>query len=72
MMQPADFLKGLSVTDFQAFGVEQLAYIRPMTIDGAAVFAICAADGRQLAVHDNQGGAIALTRQNELVPLTLQ
>ena len=72
MIATSDILKNLSPKDFQTLGVQQLAYIRPVMVNGAAVFAIYAADGTQLAVHDDEIAAKALTRQNELEPLTVQ
>ena len=72
MIATSDILKGLSPKDFLSLGIQQLAYIRPVTVNGTEAFAICAADGTQLAVHDDIIGAQALTRQNELEPLTVQ
>lgn len=67
-----DILKQLSPQDFLALGVQQIAYIRPVMVNGVIAYSINAADGTQLAVHGDQKEALALTRQNELQPLTLQ
>ena len=73
---PADpateFLRRISPQDLLSLGVEQMAYIRPASMNGSMVFAIHAADGTPLAFHADQATARALTRQNELEPLTLQ
>lgn len=72
MIAGADLLRQLSAQDFLALGVQQLAYIRPVIIDGAKVYSIHAADGTQLAIHDDEIAAMALTRENALQPLSVQ
>jgi hypothetical protein len=72
MIATADLLKHLSPQDFLALGSHQLAYIRPIIVNGAPAFSIHAADGTQLAIHEDIIAAQALTRQNELEPLSLQ
>lgn len=68
----ADALRHLSMQDFLAFGVQQIAYIRPVMMNGSETFAIHAADGTPLAFHENEDSARALTRQNDLEPVTVQ
>jgi hypothetical protein len=67
----ADSLRGLSEQDFLAFGVQQIAYIRPVFVNGAVHFSIHAADGTPLAIHHDVRVAAALTRQNNLEPMYL-
>lgn len=67
-----DLLRHISLKDFLSFGMEEVAYIRPASMNGTMVFAIHAADGTPLAFHADQDSARALTRQNELEPVTLQ
>jgi hypothetical protein len=64
-------LRGLSPQDFLALGIQQVAYIRPVMIEGAHRFALHAADGTRLAFHDNEALAKALARQNDLEPVTV-
>lgn len=64
-------LRHLSPQDFLTFGVQQIAYIRPVMMNGTAAFAIHAADGTPLAFHENADMARALTRQNDLEPVTV-
>ena len=71
MIAGVNLLRRLSQQDFLALGVQQLAYIRPVTVNGIKAWSIHAADGTQLAIHDDEVAAQALTRQNELQPLTL-
>lgn len=68
----AELLRHLSVQDFLAFGIQQIAYVRPTIVNGAPSFAIHAADGTPLAFHENRDIAEAITRQNDLEPVTLQ
>lgn len=65
-------LRHLTAQDFLAFGVQQIAYIRPAMVNGSMVFAIHAADGTPLAFHESADTARALTRQNDLEPVALQ
>ena len=71
-MEKTTLLRTLSAQDFLALGVQQMAYIRPVTVNGMQAFSIHAADGTQLAIHDNEIAAQALTRQNDLEPVRLQ
>jgi hypothetical protein len=48
-------------------GVSQIAYVKPMLLNGAQVFAIHAADGSQLAVAENRDLAVATIVQNEML-----
>ncbi len=68
-----DLLKGLSLRDFARIGMDEIAYIRPVTVAGRTVdaFAVYAADGTQLSVLDSMDMAIATMRHNDLMPVTL-
>lgn len=65
-------LRRLSAQDFLSFGVQQIAYIRPVEMNGIPAFAIHAADGTPLAFHADENTARAITRQNDMEPVTLQ
>jgi hypothetical protein len=68
-MLEATPLKSLSTAEFAAFGLEQIAYIRPVTLpDGKHAIGVFAADGRPLAGAPSIEVAQALVRQNELEP----
>lgn len=55
--------------EFAAFGVEQVAYLRPVVLDGGVrAIGVFAADGRPLASAPNVEIARALVRQNDLEP----
>ena len=49
-------------------GVSQIAYIKPVTVNGAHVFAIHAADGTPMAVIQDRASAVAAIVQHEMFP----
>jgi len=61
--------KTFTPAEFAAFGLEQVAYLRPIqTPDGIDGIGVFSADGRQLAVAASTELAQALVRQNDLEP----
>lgn len=58
-----------SPEDFVLLGVNHVAYVKPVEIDGRQAFAIHAADGTQIKLLADQALAIATIRQNSLEPL---
>jgi hypothetical protein len=62
-------LAQISTQDFLTLGVSDMAYIRPVVIDQQPLFAVHAADGRQIAVMPNREVAFATVRHNDLEPL---
>lgn len=66
-------LAGLSPRDFLKIGMDEIAYVRPLSVRGVAkpVYGVYAADGTQLSVLDSMDMAIATMRHNDLLPVTL-
>lgn len=64
-------LKNLSVADFRNFGMEQVAYIRPVTAGHLKKYAIHSANGLRLSLADSLEDAIFATRDNDLEPVTV-
>ena len=62
-------LKGLSPADWASFGREQIAYIRPVVVDGVKAVGIHSADGTQIGAAPNADLAIAAIIQNEMEPV---
>ena len=61
--------KTFTTAEFAAFGLEQVAYLRPVQMpDGMHAIGVFAADGRPLATAPSTELAQALVRQNELEP----
>jgi hypothetical protein len=54
-----------------AWGLEDVAYVRPTEADGKPAYMICAADGAEIAVFDDREVAFAACRQHELEPLSV-
>ncbi len=58
-------------TGFSLFSdLSALAYVRPVTTEqGGSGFAVCAADGTQLAVFSTRDAAYFAARQHDLEPV---
>ncbi len=57
--------------DFDALGFEQLAYVKPVKVDGRTAFAVHAADGTEIAVMSDREVARAVIRQHDLEPVSV-
>lgn len=68
----SEALRRLSQGDFLSFGLHQIAYVRPVTVENRRVWAIHAADGTPLHLADSAQTAGVLIRQNDLEPMTVQ
>lgn len=67
----SEILKNLSTRDFLNFGIQDVAYIRPVNVQNKTAFAIHAADGTPLSVMETMASAIMVVRHNELEPVTI-
>lgn len=54
-----------------ALGLNDVAYVRDIDVDGSTAFGIFAANGQQLAVMPDREAAIAAAWENGLAPVTL-
>ena len=70
-MNVAEKLRHITAQDFAAMGVQQLAYIRPVLVNGVTAFTIHAADGTQIGVAPTREVAFAAVVQHELEPVSL-
>lgn len=62
----------MSSGDFAAYGLTDVAYVRPFkNEDGEVAYAIHAADGRAVAIMADRDVAFAAIRQNELEPVSV-
>lgn len=64
-------LKNLTQSDLLAFGLNDIAYLKPAVIDGQSVFVIHAADGSQLALVQTREVGLAALHQHDLEPVSL-
>jgi len=66
--QAALALRELSVADWARFGAQEIAYIRPVLVNGVHAMAIHAADGTPIGAAPNAQLAIAAILQHEMAP----
>jgi hypothetical protein len=64
-------LRQISPEDFALLGVQRIAYIKPVVVDGESAFEIHAADGTKMAVVADREVAFAAVRQHDLEPLSV-
>jgi hypothetical protein len=69
--QTSNSLKNLSLSDLLVFGLNDVAYLKPATVNGQSVYAIHAADGSQLALVANQEVGFAAMMEHDLEPVPL-
>ena len=62
-------IRALSPAQLGQLGVSQIAYLKPVNIDGTPMIAIHAADGRPMAVAESHDGAIAAILRHEMMPI---
>ena len=60
-------IRHLSVEQLAGLGVSQIAYVKPVMMNGVRAFAIHAADGTPMAVAGDCDVAVAAIRQQEML-----
>lgn len=60
----------MSSMDFAAYGLQELAYVKPVVVEGDLAFAVHGADGTPLAVLATRDLAFAVVRQNDMEPVS--
>jgi hypothetical protein len=63
--------KQLPAQEFVALGLQNLAYLKPVTVNDHLAYAVHAADGTPMAVIDNRDLAEAAVRQHDLEPVSV-
>ncbi len=61
-------VRHITTDQLAQLGVSHLAYVKPIMLNGAAMFAIHAADGSPMAVAEDCDLAMAAIVQHEMVP----
>ncbi len=61
-------IRHLSTEQLAGLGVSQIAYVKPVMMNGVRAFAIHAADGTPMAVAGDCDLAVAAIRQHEMLP----
>ena len=65
-MNNAEDIRRMSPSDLMALGVSDLAYVRPVEIEGQSLFAVYTADGTQVAVLPSREAAVATILRHDL------
>lgn len=60
--------KWITPQELMSLGADQLAYVRPVKLDGQDVYGVFSADGRFLGATEDAKTAYYAARKNELVP----
>jgi len=61
-------VRKLSPDDLGRLGLQEMAYVKPVTVNGTHAFAIHAADGTPMALAQDCTLAFAAIVQHEMVP----
>ncbi len=64
-------LRDISTQDFAMLGVQDVAFVKPVVVDGEAVYSIHAADGTEMGVVSDREVAFAAVRQHDMEPLSV-
>ena len=61
-------VRQITPDQLQRLGLSQLAYVKPVMMNGAAMFAIHGADGSPMALAENRNVALAAIAEHEMIP----
>ncbi len=64
-------LNALTPAQWAASLLDRVAYIKPVSNEGATVYAVHAADGTRIAIIGDRETAYAAVRQHELEPMSV-
>ena len=70
-MQTTEQMRHMTTNDLAMLGMQDIAYVKPVIVEGSAGYAVHAADGTQMAVIANRDLAFAVVRQNEMEPVSV-
>ena len=70
-MDYVERIRQITPKDLLALGVDDVAYIRPVIREDQQLYAVFAADGREIVALPSRNLAEALIRQHDLDPVTL-
>lgn len=57
--------------ELAVLGMQYVAYVKPTEAEGKPAYAICAADGTQMALAASRDLAFAVIRQNDMEPASV-
>lgn len=61
----------MSDHDLAALGLQEVAYVKPVRVEGNTAYAVHAADGTEMAVLADRDIAFAAIRQHDLRPVSV-
>jgi hypothetical protein len=61
----------MSDHDLASLGLQEVAYVKPVFVEGSTAYAVHAADGTEIAVMADRDIAFAAIRQNDLRPVSV-
>lgn len=64
-------VRKMSADQLLYLGVQDIAYVKPVTADGKTRFVVCTAEGSELASFAEREVAFAACRQHDLEPASL-
>lgn len=70
-MDRIERIKQMSAHELALFGMQDLAYIKAVVVDGSSGYAVHAADGTQIAMLSNREVAFVTVRQHDLEPVSV-
>ena len=70
-MNQIEKLRHISSKEFVLLGMQDVAYIKRITVNDGAAFAVHAADGTQVALLPDRELAYATVRQHDLEPVSV-
>ena len=70
-MKEFEGIRHMSSRELALFGMQDLAYVKPVLVNGISAFAVHAADGTQITVLPDREIALATLRQHDLEPLSV-
>jgi hypothetical protein len=71
MMNETEKLRSISPRDFAQLGMQDVAYVKRVTVNDGVGYAIHAADGSAVAVLEDREVAFATVRQHDLEPVSV-
>ncbi|HEV2188618.1 MAG TPA: DUF1150 family protein [Stellaceae bacterium] len=64
-------MRHMTTNDLAMLGMQDIAYVKPVIVDGNSGYAVHAADGTQMALIADRDLAFAVVRQNEMEPVSV-
>jgi hypothetical protein len=70
-MQYVEGMRPMSAHELGLLGMQDIAYVKQVVVDGRDQFAVHAADGTRIAVMANRDVAFAVVRQHDMEPVSV-